>query len=133
MKNSVEAVQPPLLDEKNYTYWKIRVKAYIKAIDEISWKSVVTGWTYPIVTTNEVTTIKFEETWSKEENSLATTNFKALNAIFAYADFTQFKLISACESTKDIWKILQIAHKGTPLVKISKLQMLASRFEDLKM
>ena len=45
----------------------------------------------------------------------------------------QFKLISACESVKDAWIILQNAHKGTSLVKISKLQMLASRFENLRM
>ena len=133
MESSVAAARPSLLDDKNYAYWKIRVKAYIKAIDERSWKSVVTGWTPPTVTTDEVTTVKSEETWTKEENSLATANFKALNAIFASVDSTQFKLISACESAKDAWSILQTAHEGTPLVKISKLQMLASKFEDLKM
>ena len=29
--------------------------------------------------------------------------------------------------------VLQTAHEETPLIKISKLQMLASRFEDLRM
>ena len=66
----------------------------------------MTGWTPPIVTTDEVTTIKSEDTWTKEENSLATANFKALNAIFAFVDSIQFKLISACESAKDAWTIL---------------------------
>ena len=93
----------------------------------------MTGWTPSTVTTDDVTTVKSEETWTKEENSLATANFKALNAIFASVDSIQFKLISACESAKDAWTILQTAHEGTPLVKISKLQMLASKFEDLKM
>ena len=51
-----------MLDDKNYAYWKIRVKAYIKAIDERSWKSLVIDWTPPIVTTDEVTTVKSEET-----------------------------------------------------------------------
>ena len=37
------------------------------------------------------------------------------------------------ECAKDAWTILQNAHEGTPLVKISKLQMLASKFEDLRM
>ena len=74
MESSVATTRPPLLDDKNYAYWKIRVKAYIKAIDERSWKSVVIGWTPPTVTTDEVTTIKFNETWTKEENSLATAN-----------------------------------------------------------
>ena len=70
MKSSVAAPCPPLLDDKNYVYWKIRVKAYIKAIDERSWKYVVTGWTSPTVTTDEVITVNSEETWTKEENSL---------------------------------------------------------------
>ena len=117
MESLVAAVRPPLLDDKNYAYWKIRVKAYIKAIDERSCKSVVTGWTPPTITTDEVTTVKSEETWTKEENSLATTNFKSLNAIFASVDSTQFKLISACESAKDAWTILQTAYEGTPLAR----------------
>ena len=43
---------------------------------------IVTGWSPFIVTTDEVTTIKSEETWTKAENNLANINFKALNAIF---------------------------------------------------
>ena len=64
---------------------------------------------------------------------MATANFKALNVIFASVDANQFKLISFCECAKDAWNILQTTHEGTPLVKISKLQMLAIRFEDLRM
>ena len=82
---------------------------------------------------NKRTISKSKETWSKKESALATTNFKALNAIFASVDANQFKLISSCECTSDAWNILQTAHEGTPLVKISKLQMLATRFEDLRM
>ena len=77
-----------------------------------------------------MTTSKFEETWSKKEKSLANINSKALNSIFL-VDITQFKLISY-ESVKDVWIILQSAHERTPSVKISKLQMLASKFEDLR-
>ena len=95
MKSSVAVARPPLLDDKNYAYWKIRVNAYIKATDERSWKSVVIGWTPPTVTTDEVTTIKSEETWTKAKNNLANFNFKALNAIFSHVDANQFKLISA--------------------------------------
>ena len=86
MESSVAAARPPLLDDKNYAYWKIRVKAYIKAIDERSWKSVVTGQTPPTVTTDKVTTVKSDETWTKEENFLAIANFKALNVIFSFVD-----------------------------------------------
>ena len=70
MEISISTARPPLLDEKNYTYWKVKVKAYIKAIDERSWRSVVIGWAPPTMTTDEVTTVKSKETWSKEENLL---------------------------------------------------------------
>ena len=64
---------------------------------------------------------------------MATANFKALNAIFALVDANQFKLIFSCECATDAWNIFQTAHKGTPLVNIFKLQMLATRFEELRM
>ena len=90
MKNSVSSARPPLLDDKNYSYWKVRVKAYIKAIDESTWRSILIGWTPPIITTNSAMTSKLEETWSKEESTLATANFKVLNAIFASVDANNF-------------------------------------------
>ena len=78
MKNSVSFAKPPLLDDKNYSYWKVRVKAYIKVIDESAWRSILIGWTPSIVTTNNAMTSKLEETWSKKESALATANFKTL-------------------------------------------------------
>ena len=64
---------------------------------------------------------------------MANYNFKALNDIFATVDVNQFKLISACESARKAWIILENAHERTSAIKISKLQMLASKFEDLRM
>ena len=68
-----------------------------------------------------------------EEDRLANYNFKALNVIFATIDVNQFKLISACESARKAWIMLENAHEGTSAVKISKLQMFTSKFEDLRM
>ncbi|XP_012848271.1 PREDICTED: uncharacterized protein LOC105968194 [Erythranthe guttata] len=60
-------------------------------------------------------------------------NSKALNAIFNGVDINQFKIISACECAKEAWEKLQTAYEGTTSVRLSKLQMLATRFEDLRM
>ena len=62
---------------------------------------ILIGWSLAIVITNEVTTIKSEETWTKA-NSLANINFKTLNVIFASINVNQFKLISAYESARDV-------------------------------
>ena len=83
------------------------------------------------ITTNvktKVETLKHEQSWTTEKKHLTNNNFKALNAIFAIVDVTQFKLISVRESIRDAWTILENAYKGTSTVKISKLQMVAFKF-----
>ena len=46
-------------------------------------------------------------------------------------DANQFKLISTCETSKDVWEILQMAHEGMTTVRLSKLQILTPRFKNL--
>ena len=41
-------VRPPLLDENNYGYWKVRMCAFIKSMDKLAWKAVLNGRTPPI-------------------------------------------------------------------------------------
>ena len=62
MEKSNNVLRPPMLDGKNYTYWKVRVKAYIKSINGRVWRSILTGWTPPITTNPEtrVETVKLE-------------------------------------------------------------------------
>ena len=68
-----------------------------------------------------------------EEDSLANYNSKALNAIFNAVDANQFKLFSTCEIAKDAWEILETAHEDTDTVRLSKLQILTTRFENIRM
>ena len=86
MKSSISTTLPPLLDEKNYSYQKVRVKTYIKAIDENAWHAIPTGLSPPTITTGKVTIVKSEATWTKAEDALANRNFKAFNVIFAVVD-----------------------------------------------
>lgn len=45
----------------------------------------------------------------------------------------EFKRISLCEIAKEAWEILEVTHEGTKIVKNSKLQMLTSKFEEIRM
>jgi hypothetical protein len=38
-----------------------------------------------------------------------------------------------CETAKEGWDILEVTHKGTKIVKNSKLQLLTSKFEEIRM
>ena len=44
MKESGSTSRPPLLDGKNYGYWKARMQAFIKSIDGKAWRSILQGW-----------------------------------------------------------------------------------------
>ena len=59
--------RPPILDGTNYDYWKARMVAFIKSMDDKAWKAVVKGWDPPMVIglDGKVTdVIKAEEEWN---------------------------------------------------------------------
>ena len=44
-----------------------------------------------------------------------------------------FHIIANCKHAKEAWDILQVTHEGMSSIKISKLQMLATKFENIRM
>ena len=97
---------------------------------KLAWDSVEEGWSRP-VDIKGVTIAKF--LWTADQLSLAGANSKALNAIFSAVDVEVFKLISTCLTAKEAWDILQINFEGTNKVRLQRLQLLTSKFENLKM
>ncbi|KAL8511325.1 hypothetical protein ACS0TY_017941 [Phlomoides rotata] len=111
------------------------MRMYIKSIDEREWRSILADWTPPRTTAgadNEVQ-VKRELDWTTEESTLASYNSKALNAIFTPVDTSMFKIISNCVSAKDAWDKLQEHCEGSESVRRTKLRMLGTQFENLKM
>ena len=103
---------PPHFDGNNYAYWKVRMKAFLKSIDDRVQNSVEYGWEKPTTPVSE---------WQTSQNEVATFNSKAMNAIFNVDSMEEFKRISNVEITHTTWNILQTMHKGTKVVKINKL------------
>ena len=56
-----------------------------------------------------------------------------MHAILYAMDENQYKLIQNTRIAKEAWTILEVAHEGTEVVKDSKLQVLQTQFEMLKM
>jgi hypothetical protein len=97
------------------------VSFLFKSID--CWSIVETGWTKPADTTLEA--VPQKNAWL--------SNDKALHALCQAFSPSEFAKISNCESAKEAWKILETTYEGTTLVKSAKLQMLISKFEEIKM
>ena len=47
MEHRHSLVIPPHFDGNNYVYWKVKMKAFLKSIDERVWNSVEYGWEKP--------------------------------------------------------------------------------------
>jgi hypothetical protein len=111
----------PAFDGMNYGYWKARMRFFLKSIDV--WQIVESGWTKPEDTTLELI----------PQKNARLANDKALHALCQALSPSEFARISNFESTLEAWQILETTYEGTKLVKSAKLQMLISRFEEIKM
>ncbi|KAL8555075.1 hypothetical protein ACS0TY_003030 [Phlomoides rotata] len=111
------------------------MRMYIKYNYEKAWRSILAGWTPPRTTADadNETTIKRELDWTTKESTLASYNSKALNAIFTSVDTSMFKIISNCVSSKYAWDRLQEHCEGSESVRMTKLRILGTQFEKLKM
>lgn len=93
-------------------------------MDDAVWDAVDIGWTKPE---------DAKYTWDKATLAVANVNSKALNAIFCGISPKEFHRISHITVAKEAWEILKTTYEGTKKVKDTKLQMLTTRFEQLKM
>ncbi|KAG7561235.1 Zinc finger CCHC-type superfamily [Arabidopsis thaliana x Arabidopsis arenosa] len=133
-KEGTSMTRPPLLDSANYGYWKVRMQAFISNLDEDCWNSIELGWEAPKVTDDDgVVSLKPRDKWTAAEKKLSSCNSKAKTAIYNAIDSSRFKLISQCASAQKAWKTLENMFEGTTSVKRTKLDMLASQFENLRM
>ena len=100
------------------------MKAFLCSIDESVWDAVDIGWTRPE---------KAKSTWYKAALTASNANSKALNVIFYGVSPDEFHRISHITVAKEAWEILETTYEGMKKVKDTKLQMLTTQFEELKM
>ena len=112
MEHGHSLVISPHFDGNNYVYWKVRMKVFLKSIDEKVWNSVEYGWEKPTTSISE---------WQTSQKETIAFNSKAINVIFNVVSIKEFKRIYDVEVAHTIWNILQTVHEGTKTIKINKL------------
>ena len=100
------------------------MRAFLCSIDNTVSDAVEVGWTRSEAA---------KSTWDKAALTAANANSKALNAIFCGVSPDEFHRISYITIVKEAWEILETTYEGTKKVKDTKLQMLTTKFEELKM
>jgi hypothetical protein len=82
----------PSFDRSNYSYWKSRMRFFLKSIDV--WHIVEFGWTTPDTTIVE---------WTAIQRQTHVVNDKAMNAICLSLSPSEFSRISHCETAQEAW------------------------------
>ena len=100
------------------------MRAFLCSIDDIVWDAIEVGWTRPKAA---------KSTYDNVALAVANANSKTLNAIFCGVSPDKFHRISHITIAKEAWEILETTYEGTKKVKDTKLQMLTTRFKELKM
>jgi hypothetical protein len=95
---------------------------FLQSIDV--WKIVESGWSKLEDTIYELTVA---------QTSARLSNDKTLHALCQALSLSEFARIPNCEFAQEALQILEITYEGTKFVKSAKLQMLISRFEEIKM
>ena len=75
--------------------------------------------------------LKPKHKWDKVDNEGSEANDMAVFSIFNEVCLYEFCKIANYKRAKEAWDILLVTREGTSVVKISKLQMFATKFENI--
>jgi len=107
---------------------------YIQAKDYELWMLIKNGPLIPIKVNEDGTKIhKKPEEIAAEDYKMMEKNTKAIKLLYFGLGPDEYTRISECESAKDIWEALEIAHEDTNQVKQSRIELLMRKYELFEM
>ena len=89
MEHGHSLVIPPHFDGNNYAYWKVRMKAFLKSIDERVWNFVEYGW-------EKLTTLISKwQTWCVHYWAIINSNWNKIG-VYIMRQIKKFTWLQAC-------------------------------------
>ena len=134
-KSGAPLNSPLYFDKNNYSHWKARMMFFLKMQGERVWNSAKYGQGPPLILNSQgisISELKPKNKWDKADNKGSEANARALFSIFNGVCPYRFCRIANCKHENEAWDILQVTCESTSSVKISKLQMLVTRFENIR-
>ena len=107
---------------------------YIQAEDYELWMLIVNGPYIPVkLTTDGKTVPKEPKEFDSDGFRKMEKNAKAKKLLYFGLGPSEYTRISECESAKEIWNALQVAHEVTNEVKQSRIELLVRKYELFEM
>ena len=109
---------------------------FLMAEDSELWDIVLDGPFIPMIEEKdgEKTRLvpKTRQKYDEADRKKIEKGYKAKTLLVYGIGPDKFNCVSACESAKEIWDCLKIAHEGTEQIKESKIDMVTSLYENFK-
>ncbi|GKU87574.1 hypothetical protein SLEP1_g1955 [Rubroshorea leprosula] len=125
--------RPPYFDGTNYQYWKNRMQIWLEANSYEMWDCIARG-PYKVLARDQNNKLvpKDPASYDEANRKKLQINAQAKNALFCALHPSEYDIISACDSAKEMWDKLQVAHEGTNEVKKSKINIVLPEEDKVK-
>ncbi|VFQ64052.1 unnamed protein product [Cuscuta campestris] len=125
--------RPPLFDGTNYSYWKERMRIYIRSTNFQLWLVIKNGEEIPMKKVGETTVPKTEDEFDAEDIKKIENYAKAINMLYCAVNPDDYRKISCCTTAKEMWDKLEVTYEGTDQVREAKIDFLTQEYEMFRM
>ncbi|VFQ98063.1 unnamed protein product [Cuscuta campestris] len=125
--------RPPLFDGTNYTYWKKRMRIYIRSTNFQLWLVIKNGEETPMKKVIEKLVPKTEDEFDAEDIKKVENYAKAINMLYCAVNPDDYRKISCCTTAKEMWDKLEVTYEGTDQVREAKIDFLTQEYEMFRM
>ncbi|VFQ77298.1 unnamed protein product [Cuscuta campestris] len=125
--------RPPLFDGTNYTYWKERMRIYIRSTNFQLWLVIKNGEETPMKKVDEKLVPKTEDEFDAEDIKKVESYAKAINMLYCAVNPDDYRKISCCTTAKEMWDKLEVTYEGTDQVREAKIDFLTQEYEMFRM
>jgi len=106
--------QSPYFNGQHYNWWKNHMGNYVEADDYELWMIIKNGPLIPKKSLENGSSVpKKSEEFNAEDFRMTEKYVKAKKLLYFGVSPDEYSHISECESAKEIWDALQVAHEGT--------------------
>ncbi|VFQ77859.1 unnamed protein product [Cuscuta campestris] len=125
--------RPPLFDGTNYSYWKERMRIYIRSTNFQLWLVIKNGEQIPMKKVGETTVPKTEDEFDAEDIKKVENYAEAINMLYCAVNPDDYRKISCCTTAKEMWDKLEVTYEGTDQVREAKIDFLTQEYEMFRM
>ena len=107
----------PFFTGTDYPYQKTRMTWYLQSTDLDIWDIIEDDPTFPTKLVDRVLVSKPKQEQNELDRKKFQLNAKVIFTLQCVMDINEYNRICQCKSVKEIWRLLEITHKGTNQVK----------------